>query len=193
MRTKKRRNLPKRAASLVVYAVVSLLILGYAPGRNITGLFYVLPFSLGPIAAFLLIVHFTNAIPTIREYLSQHTWNRPLFYPLLRNCISLTMLAVFFSLSYVAANNFGGRLIADSCGNQVDDFFAVLYFSMVTGCTVGYGEILPEGSARILAFLQMVGFWTFVLVSWTYFQQFAEELNNLKPPPTGAGSWWGDR
>lgn len=190
MRTKTRRNLQKWA---IVYSVVSLLILGYAPSRNITGLFYVLPFSFGPIAVFSLIVYFTSAIPKIREDLSQHPWNRPLFIALFKICVSLTMIAVFFSLSYMAANNFGGRLIADSCGNQVDAFFAVLYFSMVTGCTVGYGEILPEGSARILAFLQIVGFWTFVLVSWTYFQQLAEQVKDVKAPPTGAGAWWGDR
>lgn len=78
-------------------------------------------------------------------------------------------LILFCALGYFSIGvNYGDRLLqintAASFSENIDEFFAVLYYSVVTFTTLGYGDIAPLGFARaIAAFEAFVGSFTIAL------------------------------
>lgn len=74
--------------------------------------------------------------------------------------VILAFAIMFFYLSYVPGH--GSDQIA-AVKNPAERFFTALYFSVVTGATVGYGDVLPLGISRGLAALE--GILSFVLLA----------------------------
>ncbi len=67
---------------------------------------------------------------------------------------------LYFSLSYVPGH--GSDQIA-AAGDPLFRFLTALYFSVITGATVGYGDVLPLGTSRALAAFE--GILSFVLLA----------------------------
>ncbi|WP_339145576.1 MULTISPECIES: ion channel [unclassified Sutcliffiella] len=61
----------------------------------------------------------------------------------------------FAVLYYLLAGNEVILRISDNTGDQApEDFLTFLYFSGVTMLSVGYGDLIPVGSARFFALIQ---------------------------------------
>lgn len=74
--------------------------------------------------------------------------------------VILVFAFVYYFLSFVPGQ--GSDQIA-SLANPIDRFLTALYFSVITGATVGYGDILPVGLAR--GFASLEGILSFVLLA----------------------------
>lgn len=181
------RPRPALIIPLIFYLIVSILILIFVPSGS---LLYIIPILVGPIggvASILSSITATQQLPFIVEAYALNSKNR-LFTPLSQMSAGFLMLVLFFAISYSAANNFHGAIIASNCDNQATNFFTLFYFSMVTGSTVGYGDFTPEGSARIVAFIQMFLFWVLVLSVAMYSHKYLDLL--FEPSPKyESGSW----
>lgn len=61
----------------------------------------------------------------------------------------------FAVLYYLLSSNEVILRISDKTGDQApEDFLTFLYFSGVTMLSVGYGDLIPVGSARFFALIQ---------------------------------------
>jgi hypothetical protein len=74
--------------------------------------------------------------------------------------VILAFATMYFYLSFVPGH--GSDQIA-AIPNNYERFFTALYFSVITGATVGYGDVLPLGISRGLAALE--GILSFVLLA----------------------------
>jgi len=77
------------------------------------------------------------------------------------------LLVMVFACAFIAAETFGGRIVCTSNGVPIDrkqiwDYF---YFSVVSGSTLGYGELTPQGWTRLFVGLQVIMFWLFIVVA----------------------------
>jgi len=78
--------------------------------------------------------------------------NSALFYKLFFVLLSITF--GFAVLYYLLSFDEVILKIPDSTGTQGKDFFTYLYFSGVTILSVGYGDVIPVGSARFFSLIQ---------------------------------------
>lgn len=78
--------------------------------------------------------------------------NSALFYKLFFVLLSITF--GFAVLYYLLSFDEVILKIPDSTGTQGKDFFTYLYFSGVTILSVGYGDVVPVGSARFFSIIQ---------------------------------------
>ncbi|MCM3616532.1 ion channel [Sutcliffiella horikoshii] len=79
--------------------------------------------------------------------------NSALFLKLFFVMVGLTF--GFAVLYYLLASNEVILKISDGTGDQApEDFMTFLYFSGVTILSVGYGDLIPVGSARFFALIQ---------------------------------------
>ncbi|MGD6830796.1 ion channel [Sutcliffiella halmapala] len=78
--------------------------------------------------------------------------NSALFYKLFFVLLSITI--GFAVLYYLLSFDEVILKIPDSTGTQGKDFFTYLYFSGVTILSVGYGDVVPVGSARFFSLIQ---------------------------------------
>lgn len=74
--------------------------------------------------------------------------------------VIVAFAVMYYFLSFVPGQ--GSDQIA-AIENQAERFFTALYFSVITGATVGYGDVLPVGISRGLAALE--GILSFVLLA----------------------------
>lgn len=76
-----------------------------------------------------------------------------MFYKLFYTMLGLT---IGFAVLYYALSYYGTVLVInDPTGEPADrDFLEYLYFSGVTMLSVGYGDFVPVGSARLFALIQ---------------------------------------
>lgn len=76
-----------------------------------------------------------------------------LFYKLFYTMLGLT---IGFAVLYYALSSYGTVLVInDPTGEPADhNFLEYLYFSGVTMLSVGYGDLVPVGSARLFSLLQ---------------------------------------
>jgi potassium channel LctB len=89
---------------------------------------------------------------TNKTYKSSYA-SSALFYKLFYVMVSITF--GFAVLYYVLSWNEVILKVSDSTGDQLNgDFGDYLYFSGVTMLSVGYGDIVPVGSARFFSLLQ---------------------------------------
>lgn len=72
-------------------------------------------------------------------------------------------------------------------GRCVRDFFELVYFGVVTGSTLGYGDLEPVGKARILACLQVMEFWMFLGIAILYLQSAVDALRQERQIKTPKG------
>jgi hypothetical protein len=168
--------------------IASILILVFAASGSFL---HIIPLVVGPMAAALGIVKLVKAIQEIPSIVHTHILqysNNPLLRPFFQILTGFFMSVIFFALSYQAAANFHGTVVGRGCMNQTADFLSIFYFSLVTGSTVGYGDLTPEGSARVVAFIQMTLFWALVLAAFTYFQEYASSLRKYSEVYAGP-SW----
>ena len=86
--------------------------------------------------------------------------------------IALTLYMVFtylllvsqFAGLFVASEKLGGEIVYSSDAKKgADAPFEHIYFSFVTGSTLGYGDLCPLGLSRGLACLEVLMFWILVL------------------------------
>lgn len=79
--------------------------------------------------------------------------NSALFLKLFFVMVGLTF--GFAVLYYLLSSNEVILKISDNTGEQApEDFMTFLYFSGVTMLSVGYGDLIPVGSARFFALIQ---------------------------------------
>lgn len=72
------------------------------------------------------------------------------------------LLGVFFAWAYgsAAASDVSGREVLDDEGVEVKGFWELVYFSIITGSTTGFGDICPHGAlSRFIACGNIVTFW----------------------------------
>jgi potassium channel LctB len=102
--------------------------------------------------------------------------NSALFYKLFFVLLSITF--GFAVLYYLLSFDEVILKIPDSTGTQgKDDFFTYLYFSGVTILSVGYGDVVPVGSARFFSLLQAsIG----LLLPTAYFMKAMNGSNDEK-------------
>ena len=72
----------------------------------------------------------------------------------------IAFAGAYFGLSYVPGH---GSLAIEAAGDAASRFLTALYFSVITGATVGYGDVLPLGFSRALAAIE--GLVSFVLLA----------------------------
>lgn len=95
-----------------------------------------------------------------------------------RSLLALWVLAIivfagiYFGLSYVPGN---GPTTLDSISDPFTRFLDALYFSVITGATVGYGDILPVGASRFFAALE--GILSFILLA-VFVSRFSTRKND---------------
>jgi len=173
------RNIRRPKVLAVVVAaiifVLNLLIFALARPKSVL---YMLPVALGPLAGTISIVLFTAFIN--RTPLRTQLYPMRPTYALFVIVGSYVALVTVFALSYTAAIEFEGQILsAESnykCLVELEHpparkFGLLLYYSLVTASTLGYGDWVPTGiTPRLLVFLQVVQFWVLVLVSVAYFQ-----------------------
>lgn len=95
-----------------------------------------------------------------------------------RSLLALWVLAIivfaciYFGLSYIPGN---GLTTLDSLTDPFARFLNALYFSVITGATVGYGDILPVGASRFFASIE--GILSFILLA-VFVSRFSSRKND---------------
>ncbi|OHB73545.1 MAG: hypothetical protein A2Z25_12445 [Planctomycetes bacterium RBG_16_55_9] len=85
--------------------------------------------------------------------------------------LSYLALASAFAVTYLSWNKFltsGNQILYK--GECINGYFTLVYFSLVTGTTLGYGDMWPEGFARIPVCMQMLLFLCFVTLALIHIQ-----------------------
>jgi uncharacterized membrane protein len=82
--------------------------------------------------------------------------------------VSYLLAGVSFAIAYAGAAGFGSDVVSTFGLGQpvpIRSFWDYLYFSVVTGTTLGYGDFRPcPVHARVLVQLQVVESWAFLAV-----------------------------
>jgi len=103
--------------------------------------------------------------------------NAWLGWPVLLVILSYTFFAILFASGYKSALLLGSQIrINHECVGTLPE---LLYFSIVTGSTLGYGDGLPHGpEARSLVCMQVIVFWILLITGFLAIQK------SLETPPT---------
>lgn len=80
---------------------------------------------------------------------------RETYFSYLALWVGLILLSacLYFVLSYVPGH---GSLQIEAAGSPLNRFLVSLYLSVITGATVGYGDVLPLGFSRVIAGLESI-------------------------------------
>jgi len=150
--------------ALLVAVIVVLLVSGafwavleYAPEGSA---WHLLPYVGGPFLGAYWFYRWTEELATEPER-QEH---RTAFYGLFYFVFAFAFLAVAFAAGFMAAAKLGHSVVGRE-GHCVATFSEFAYFSVVTGSTLGYGDLRPLGLARLLACCQVVEFWLFLAVA----------------------------
>jgi hypothetical protein len=75
------------------------------------------------------------------------------------------LVACAFALTYLGACQLGGLIVHHVSQEPLSGFGDFFYFSVVTGSTLGYGDLLPMNRfTRSLVCLQVIEVWVFLVV-----------------------------
>lgn len=86
-----------------------------------------------------------------------------LFYVLFYILFVYIGFVVIFAAGYIAASNLGGQVLCVKDNYQcVRGFCVLVYYSLVTASTLGYGDLVPVGIARLLVCIEVPAFWIFL-------------------------------
>ncbi len=167
----------------IIASLILILVFGFArPGSA----WFFLPFALGPFVGGICILSFVVEISRVPS-LSLPPELRPrVNFAFFLIVVSYVVMALAFTASHAAALRLDGQILSAkdhyTCLSKLGfgplrEFGILLYYSLVTASTLGYGDWVPKGiTARFLVFFEVVEFWSLVLVSFTYFQLIANEL-----------------
>jgi hypothetical protein len=64
-----------------------------------------------------------------------------------------------FATVYYASSNLGCQIMDSYHRECIHGYLNYLYFSIVTACTLGYGDFIPQSWARLFAALEVTFFW----------------------------------
>lgn len=170
-------------AVLVIASLIIVLVFAFARHGSV---WYSLPFVLGPFVGMTCILSFVVEISRARVLFLPPQLRPRVSFAFFVIVVSYVVVALIFVASYFAALRMDGQLVSAerdyTCLAKLDygsfrQFGIILYYSLVTASTLGYGDWVPRGvTARVLVFFEVVEFWALVLVSFTYFQLIANEL-----------------
>ena len=156
----------RRIVSIVVvwaWIIGSIVILVRVE-RDGSLLFFV-PFSMAPLLGMLWVWNWATELPMTYR----HNYRFSVGFVFILTPMGYLILSVLFAAGYLAATKLGGQVVSDN-GECIKDFGSLLYFSIVTGSTVGYGDLSPTGVTRILACFHVMEFWMFLGVALLYLQ-----------------------
>lgn len=154
--------------AFAVFFWVSVLILKIArPGSS----WHYVPFFMCAVGGCYWVLTWTWELAsewretrTIRHY--------TLFYSFFYVPFSYALLVLVFAMGYLAASHVGGQVLCVKDNYQcVTEFRSLLYYSMVTASTLGYGDLIPVGLARLLASVEIVTFWFFLAGGFLCFER----------------------
>lgn len=77
------------------------------------------------------------------------------------------LLVMIFACAFLAAERFEGKIVCTSNRVPIDreQFRDYVYFSVVSGSTLGYGELTPLGLTRLFVGIEVIMFWLFIVVA----------------------------
>jgi hypothetical protein len=74
-------------------------------------------------------------------------------------------LVLLFGAIFVASEKLDGKIVdTNDPSRNISAPYEHIYFSVVTGSTLGYGGLCPIGTSRIFACLEVFLFWILVVV-----------------------------
>ncbi|MBN2330318.1 MAG: hypothetical protein JXC85_00740 [Candidatus Aenigmarchaeota archaeon] len=79
----------------------------------------------------------------------------------------------------MAAERFGGEIVCTSNRVPIDRelFRDYVYFSVVSGSTLGYGELTPLGLTRLFVGIEVIMFWLFIVYKAIYYCNYLIEIH----------------
>jgi len=181
--SQRRRVITRTVLFGLPVSLMLFLVFGFAHSGSV---FYFLPFFLDPFAGFVVVLSFVVEISNARAVFLPPSLRPHVSFAFFLCVFSYVTTAFVFAASYAAALRLGGQILSAAdryvCITELEygrlrEFGTLLYYSLVTASTVGYGDFVPVGiTARSLACFEVLEFWVLVLVSFTYFQLIANEL-----------------
>jgi hypothetical protein len=113
--------------------------------------------------------------------LQRGTQRAGILFPLSYTFFAYALLVGTFGVSFKAAERLGYTVVDDR-GIQISAPFEYAYFVVITGATVGYGDLCPsDWLTRLLAMLEAVEFWLFLGISLALILKVAGEPPLLRP------------
>lgn len=168
----------------VLFAIIAFLILVFVYAQPGSG-WYFFPFSVGPLLGGIILASYLFELRWLALYMLPKRKPGILvaFFTIILSYVGLVFI---FSISYAGAINLDGQVLCARedyvCLSHLDfgvfrQFGVLFYYSLVTASTLGYGDWVPRGTTTtLLVFLEVIAFWTLVLVSFTYFQETIQKF-----------------
>jgi len=156
------------AASLVVLFIV----------RPRTSWPYFIPLAMGPFLGIVWVWNWAADLVSARA----HNLGFSMLFGFLVTPIGYVFLSLLYAFSYRAAIPLGGQVVSAD-GECVRSIATLIYFGVVTGATVGYGDLVPQGLARLLACFQIIEFWLFLGVAALYLQRAGRRTGGATDSP----------
>lgn len=148
---------------LLLWVVVSILILIIVASDE-SALFYI-PLFVGPAVGMYWVFYWSmRLLSTLRDNLGFSV-----FFAIFLTPIGFMLLSTLFAIGYAAAIKLGDPIVSKE-GEPISGFGNLVYFAIVTGSTLGYGDFAPQGRARLLTCIQLMEFWMFLAVGILYLQ-----------------------
>ena len=156
-----------------------LVAFGISLRIEIGSLWHWLPVCVGPLFGICWIFRSTREISKGTK--KGYQWlSVPIYF-----LFAYATLGVSFGVGYLGLNKLcalGNQVVCVKHNYEcVMELQKLLYFSFVTGSTLGYGDLLPEGMAGILVSIQVVIFIMFVGVGMIYVQDKVERRTCSSP------------
>lgn len=117
----------------------------------------ILPLTVFPICTLIIVLH------VIQDFLQGAAGRRSPFRALSFILVMYFLMVMSYGCSYSAAVELGGQVICD--GQCITDLPNFLYFSIVTATTLGYGDLSPTGISKFLSCMEVILFWTFLVLT----------------------------
>lgn len=165
--------------SIIVYYMATFLINQEHPLKNGKDHFWnymVVGFCIYKISFFLLYIY---------EVMWWGVKNNKSFRNILLYIWYIVMLIqVSFALDYfylfsIQNNSFKGLSVSTS---YLYNFCELLYFSVITMGTIGYGDIVPQGlTARSLVSLEVISYLTFIILIIANYSNLKDAFNTKDP------------
>lgn len=89
-------------------------------------------------------------------------------YAIVSVLLGYPALTALFALAYRASSNLGSQVqeVSSTVSRCVTSFGQLFYFALVTGSTLGYGDMRPcDGAAKVVACIHVVVFWLWLAVA----------------------------
>ena len=138
---------------------MTIIIATYAGYRSP---WHLIPLSCGPLIGLLWSWKYHNAVKSASQ---ESHGALPIFV------LSYLVLCFAFAVTYLSWNKYhtsGNQIVFDDI--CVDKYLNLAYFSLVTGTTLGYGDMNPQGYARFPVCVQMFFFLCFVTLALIHVQ-----------------------